>query len=222
MWKLTSKCLEVGCVRERRVNKGVLMATMGRFLSGNVSDSFRRVQYLFRLYSLPHRAVGRKSRPRMRGQFLPPADPRWHSHTQTLQHHQSLFFLPVLLARPGVRANFTMPPLFVCWSCVCNAFCRGLCVWISVEVFVVITLEAMASARDAPCCSPQLSTRHSRHLVQEYKKALSFRKYYMFWVHLVKVVLLTFHLFYLLCWWIFEGDFGILYWGQTPPPSSSS
>ena len=133
---------------------------MGRFLSGNVSDSFRRVQYLFRLYSLPHRAVGRKSRPRMRGQFLPLADPRWHSHTQTLQHHQSLFFLPVLLARPGVRANFTMPPLFVCWSCVCNAFCRGLCVWISVEVFVVITLEAMASARDAPCCSPQLSTRH--------------------------------------------------------------
>ena len=43
---------------ERGVNKGVLMATMGRFLSGNVSDSFRRVQYLFRLYSLPHRAVG--------------------------------------------------------------------------------------------------------------------------------------------------------------------
>ena len=135
---------------------------MGRFLSGNVSDSFRRVQYLFRLYSLPHRAVGRKSRPRMRGQFLPLADPRWHSHTQTLRQNQSLFFLPVLLARPAVRANFTMPPLFLCWSCVCNAFCRGLCVWISVEVFVVITLEAMASARDAPCCSPQLSTRH-RH-----------------------------------------------------------
>ena len=47
-------------VRERGVNKGVLIGTMGRFLSGNVSDSFRRVQYLFRLYSLPHRAGGMK------------------------------------------------------------------------------------------------------------------------------------------------------------------
>ena len=42
------------------MNKGVLIGTMGRFLSGNVSDSFRRVQYLFRLYSLPHRAGGMK------------------------------------------------------------------------------------------------------------------------------------------------------------------
>ena len=56
-----SKCLEGGgLLRERGVNKGVLIGTMGRFLSGNVSDSFRRVQYLFRLYSLPHRAGGMK------------------------------------------------------------------------------------------------------------------------------------------------------------------
>ena len=61
---------------------------MGRFLSGNVSDSFRRVQYLFRLYSLPHRAAGWKSRPRMRGQFLPRADLGWHTlQNPTLTPH---------------------------------------------------------------------------------------------------------------------------------------
>ena len=141
----------------RGVNKGVLIGTMGRFLSGNVSDSFRRVQYLFRLYSLPHRAAGWKSRPRMRGQFLPRADLGWH----TLQN-------PTLTPHSCCQSKIppkleNQLPLFVCaagWSsCVRNAFCRGLwCVWSSVEVFVVITLQAMASAGNAPC-PPQLSTR---------------------------------------------------------------
>ena len=71
-----------------------------------------------------------------------------------------LLLLPILCwaKRRGILANLTMP-LFLCWSCVCNAFCLGLCVRSSVEVFVVITLEAMASAGNAPC-PPQLSTRH--------------------------------------------------------------
>ena len=81
----------------------------------------------------------------------------------------SLLIPPILVAsallsslmvgkRLGILANLTMP-LFLCWSCVCNAFCLGLCVRSPVEVFVVITLEAMASAGNAPC-PPQLSTSH--------------------------------------------------------------
>ena len=84
---------------------------MGRFLSGNVSDSFRRVQYLFRLYSLPHRAVGWKSRPRMRGQFLPR---QTSGDTHTLSSQPPLLLLPVpsvqLLGKtPGKLANLTRP-----------------------------------------------------------------------------------------------------------------